>query len=216
MRRIPPRSPEQNEEIRQERVEQILDAALTLYCQKGYAASEVADVADLAGVARGLVYYYFQSKRGLFQALFDWVQQRGERMARGVLFDHPEWTPRECLTQMARRMCESTLDDSRYSRFYMRMFQDMEHVYGDQTDAQTEKRYRIMRWIAQVVADGMARGEFSVGSPIISANAYWGALTMNLGELVRQSLPPDESREQVEQIVRACLTGIVAKEGNRA
>ena len=45
---------------------QILDAALDLFSTKPYEDVSVDDVCDSAGVAHGLVSYYFGGKRGLF------------------------------------------------------------------------------------------------------------------------------------------------------
>jgi len=49
---------------------QILDAALTLFEQRGYAATSMAAIAAEAGVALKTVYLAFQAKRGLLLALW--------------------------------------------------------------------------------------------------------------------------------------------------
>src|SRR5215469_16671287 len=46
----------------------ILDAARTVFSRDGYAASSVDDVAAEAGIAKGTVYLYFQSKEDLYFA----------------------------------------------------------------------------------------------------------------------------------------------------
>ena len=50
------------------RRKQILDAALVLFSAKPYEDVSVDDVCDDAGVAHGLISYYFGGKRGLFAA----------------------------------------------------------------------------------------------------------------------------------------------------
>lgn len=49
-----------------ERREQILECAITLFGERPYAAVSTTDVAREAGVARGLINHYFESKRGLY------------------------------------------------------------------------------------------------------------------------------------------------------
>lgn len=44
-------------------------AALTLFVEKGYAATRLDDVAALAGVSKGTLYLYFDSKEALFKAV---------------------------------------------------------------------------------------------------------------------------------------------------
>ncbi|MEO7198223.1 MAG: TetR/AcrR family transcriptional regulator [Solirubrobacterales bacterium] len=48
----------------------ILDAAIRVFARQGYHATRVADIADQAGVAYGLVYHYFPSKEAVMTELF--------------------------------------------------------------------------------------------------------------------------------------------------
>lgn len=48
---------------------EILEAALELFAEKGFAATKLTEVAKHAGVSKGTVYLYFESKEALFQAL---------------------------------------------------------------------------------------------------------------------------------------------------
>ncbi len=52
-----------------ERVEQLLDAAEQVLLARGLAATTVADVAEAAGVAKGTLYLYFESKDALLAGL---------------------------------------------------------------------------------------------------------------------------------------------------
>lgn len=49
----------------------ILDAALSVFVEKGYHASSVSDVARAAGLAKGTLYLYFDSKDTMTMALVD-------------------------------------------------------------------------------------------------------------------------------------------------
>ena len=48
---------------------EILDAALAVFAQKGFAATRLDDVAAKAGITKGTIYFYFDSKQALFEAL---------------------------------------------------------------------------------------------------------------------------------------------------
>jgi AcrR family transcriptional regulator len=48
---------------------EILDAALDLFVERGFAATRLDDVAQRAGVSKGTVYLYFDSKEDLFKAV---------------------------------------------------------------------------------------------------------------------------------------------------
>ncbi len=51
------------------RPDEVLDAALTLFGQKGYAATSVAEIAREAGISKGAVYLYFPSKQAILEGL---------------------------------------------------------------------------------------------------------------------------------------------------
>jgi len=48
---------------------ELLDAALDLFVEKGFAATRVEEVAALAGVSKGTLFLYFPSKEELFKAV---------------------------------------------------------------------------------------------------------------------------------------------------
>ncbi len=66
-----PRSPAQNEEIRQARRVQIMDAARQVFARRGFHATRMSDIASAAGVSQGTLYHYFQSKDELFLSLLN-------------------------------------------------------------------------------------------------------------------------------------------------
>src|ERR1700712_2013080 len=49
--------------------ELIVDAALALVAERGFAATSVDDIAATAGVAKGSIFYNFGSKAGLFESI---------------------------------------------------------------------------------------------------------------------------------------------------
>jgi AcrR family transcriptional regulator len=57
------------------RREDILQAAREVFKQDGYGKAHVAEIAQRAGVAKGTVYLYFQSKQAMLDALCDRYQE---------------------------------------------------------------------------------------------------------------------------------------------
>ena len=66
-----PRTPEQFEELRESRKQQIMDAALELFAQEGYASCSIAQLANHTGISKGLMYNYFESKEALLVAIIE-------------------------------------------------------------------------------------------------------------------------------------------------
>ncbi len=52
-----------------ERKQQLVEAAIALFAERGYAATRILDICDRAGVAKGLFYWYFPTKLDLFAEL---------------------------------------------------------------------------------------------------------------------------------------------------
>ncbi|WP_312259689.1 TetR/AcrR family transcriptional regulator [Limnohabitans sp.] len=57
------------ERRKQDRPGELLDAALDLFVEKGFAATRVEEVAARAGVSKGTLFLYFPSKEDLFKAV---------------------------------------------------------------------------------------------------------------------------------------------------
>jgi AcrR family transcriptional regulator len=51
------------------RPQEILDAALSVFARKGFAAAKLDEIAARAGVSKGTIYLYFESKEAVFKAL---------------------------------------------------------------------------------------------------------------------------------------------------
>ena len=63
----------------EERKQQLLDAAATLFASHGYGATRIADICREAGVAKGLFYWYFPTKAELFTELVRVMRRRLRR-----------------------------------------------------------------------------------------------------------------------------------------
>jgi AcrR family transcriptional regulator len=51
------------------RPQEILDAALSVFAEKGYAATRMEDIAVRAGLTKGTIYLYFDGKEAVFKSL---------------------------------------------------------------------------------------------------------------------------------------------------
>ena len=66
-------APEQRRPVdRRNREHEVVEAAVKVFYEKGYAASTIQDVADVVGVLKGSLYHYISSKEDL---LFRILQQ---------------------------------------------------------------------------------------------------------------------------------------------
>lgn len=64
-----PRTPEQFEEIREAKKALILDTALELFANEGFFKTSISDITKKAGISKGLIYNYFESKEDLIRTI---------------------------------------------------------------------------------------------------------------------------------------------------
>jgi AcrR family transcriptional regulator len=61
----------ESSQTRRDRREDILQASLHLFADKGFHGTSMRDIARQANITEGLIYHYFASKRDLFRAIID-------------------------------------------------------------------------------------------------------------------------------------------------
>lgn len=66
-----PRTEEANQQIREERRLQILNASVPVFARKGLAATKIVDIAQTGNISLGLLYHYFHNKEEIFAALVE-------------------------------------------------------------------------------------------------------------------------------------------------
>ena len=64
-----PRTKEQFEQIRAKSRQAIMDSALELFAEKGFRGTSISMIAQKAGISKGLMYNYFESKIELLDAI---------------------------------------------------------------------------------------------------------------------------------------------------
>lgn len=66
-----PRTRKQFEDIREEKRDLIINAALRLFADTGYHATSISKIAKEASISKGLMYNYFESKEDLLISIMD-------------------------------------------------------------------------------------------------------------------------------------------------
>ncbi len=77
----------------------ILDAAVREFSENGLAGARTEQIAEIAGVNKALLYYYFKSKEALYRAALETVAQRVLEMSLSALT--ADRSPGEQIVQFA-------------------------------------------------------------------------------------------------------------------
>jgi TetR/AcrR family transcriptional regulator len=65
--------------------ERIMETAIALFAEKGYAGTSVREIVAAAGMSKPVLYYYFKNKEGLFYAILDWAVEIQQKILNEVL-----------------------------------------------------------------------------------------------------------------------------------
>jgi TetR/AcrR family transcriptional regulator len=214
-----PRNREQNEEIRRQRRETIIRGALKVYVEKGYAAAEIGDVAEQAGVARGLVYYYFKDKLALFRELFTYMFDQSQKHLHSH-FDKEDPVC-EILEKFVSSMYNNMLEQSEGAQFFMRMRPDLNELFNpDELKNLTWNHFENIEVIQNTLKRGMESGEIRRMAPKLLASQYWGVVMsgmMYLRQMNQELQDQGKSKAEIAKTIKqdikdaiACCMSLVA------
>src|SRR3981081_242081 len=71
-----------------DRPQELLEAALEVFAQKGYRNTRLDEVAEAAGVTKGTIYHYFDTKEALLLGVIEHFQTLAFGRADEALRDH--------------------------------------------------------------------------------------------------------------------------------
>jgi AcrR family transcriptional regulator len=153
----PPRSPRWHRRPTQ-RPEEILEAALELFGELGFARTKLEDVARRAGVSKGTVYLYFDSKETLFREMVRTRIVSTVAESEAQIREH-QGDNRELLERLARRLWRVVRDPDtariiRVVHSELGHFPELARFYFD------EVILRARRVMETVIQRGMEAGEF--------------------------------------------------------
>lgn len=141
-------------QISLEKRENILQTAAMLFAEQGFARTDVAQIAKRAGVAKGSIYNYFESKEDLYL----YVCRDGiERSRQAVYSDiRPEWDLYRQIDHIFRRGVAFVLAHPQYARLYLNVASSGMERFADQLSLEVEKY--TSDHLKRIIADGMSRG----------------------------------------------------------
>lgn len=150
---------------------ELLDAALAEFFEKGFAAARLEDIAARAGVSKGTVYLYFNSKDEIFEALVRAIPQANVEQVRAIASDTS--IPADELLVRMLRFVGGFLRDERMMKFPRLIISEAGRF---PKLAETYKREVIARGVgilSSVIERGMSEGVFR---QIDAQRAAYGAM----------------------------------------
>lgn len=146
----------------------ILDAAIHVFAEYGYHAAKIHKIAEVAGIATGSVYSYFENKQKIILAIFEDVWK--------VLFQQIssiEADPDIPVIQKFDAMIDMVLDLFTENRELALVFVNEEnHVMRDYPDEFTPSFAGFVKTGEEIVRQGISQGKFNDGIKIDILRTY--------------------------------------------
>lgn len=194
------------------RPQELLDAALDLFVERGFAATRSEDVAARAGVSKGTLYLYYPSKEELLkevirQYVISPIAKEAERLA-----TCDDDTPTLLATML--RLWWECIGETRASGIIklmtseVRNFPEIAQFYVDEVVTPSNQM------LVQVIERGVARGEFRPVDVRETVHALVGPLVflaLNKHSLGACSIAfALEPREVIDALLDMALNGLLA------
>lgn len=171
----------------------ILDAAVKVFAREGFYGCRVADIADEAGVAYGLVYHYFRSKDEILDTLF--LERWGLMLEEIARVDAEPAPAREKLAAVAGFIIDSYRHDPDLMKV---IIVDVTRAANSFGRSHLEKIREAYELIGGIVESAQQRGELrSDITPTFAAMAFYGAVEQVLSGWIFDILP--EAAEDYDQ-----------------
>jgi len=148
----------------------ILEAAARVFAAKEFHQVLIDDVASEAGVGKGTIYRYFETKEDLY---FDTVLDVLDHLERLLLATLPEETsPTRRLERIAREILQLAWQ----RRHLFTLLQADERRFFGREDEIGRRREAIQKIVQQAILDGIERGEFRGIDARIGAQLFRGMI----------------------------------------
>lgn len=198
-----------------ERPGEIVQAAMQVFADKGFAAARLDDIARRAGVSKGALYLYFETKEDIFRAVVELAIAPNVKGVLAAIAAHPGPLP-DLLRTLAERM--SALVTALPVGGVVKMvigeagnFPELARVWHDELVS------HLLGALTEAIRRAQARGEVGAGDPRIMAIQVIGPMLLSViwdAVFVPVGAPPFDVPSVARQHVETMIAGL-APQGAR-
>jgi len=165
----------------------ILEAAKTVFFRDGFVDANLDEVADIAGVAKGTLYRYFDNKAELYVAVLARDGEQFEQRLARVL--DPELDPPDQIRQISRFYLRHYVENSDYFQIFWAL--ENQELIGELpaevVEEVTNLWKRSLVILATTLERGVREGYFAANDVWETANILW---TLGNGIIASEHSPP--------------------------
>ena len=142
---------------RDHRRQQIAEAAIELFGDRGFERTRMEDVARAAGVAKGTLYQYFDDKEALLEGVLQMMLGDFEEQLAAATIAVDAHRPLDRLRSVTRAMVDVMVGLGSAYRFFFEYLLHASRV-GDRAGAFTEMLRQYRAFTAELLEEARARG----------------------------------------------------------
>jgi len=202
---------ERREREREERRNQILDAARSLLFEKGLNATSINQIAKLAEIGVGTIYFYYKSKEEIFADL----QEEGLELlfARILRASNKDLAPDEKLREIGLQYIRFSEKNREYYDIINYFLASPKIFFAPNLKSKVDRHgSRIIGLIIETINTGTRSGLFQSTSPRRDAITLWGTLhgLIQFRKLKDTVLDGDSHKEILDHAVDHFINGLRA------
>jgi len=139
--------------------DRILAEAARLFCEKGYHATSMEDLAAAVGIKKGSLYYYIESKEQLLLEIAELIPPRFIANVRALLEDTQLTAEQKIRTAIMRHLeLFGTETGLIWSRVFLREYRALPDQHRRKLLEQRRQYEKVFR---RLITEGVERGEFA-------------------------------------------------------
>lgn len=193
------------QETEQSKKEQVIQAAINLFSEQGYHDTTVAEIAQEAEVAKGTVYWYFDSKEQLFWGIIvSKLKAINEELKKELNTEQPSCVDK--LEAVIRLYLEFFKDGKETAKMVQESSADPGEYFYNKMH---ELRKEAVGYLTEIIKKGQEQGEFrdnidraELGNFILGS--IFGSYNPHVYEI-------EEVEKKVDLIMNILLEGISAQ-----
>jgi AcrR family transcriptional regulator len=184
----------------QKRRGEMIEAAYSLFIDKGYASVSVDDIIGVSGGSKSSLYKYFGSKEGILKAV---VESLADDMLKRIDVDFSaRGTPREALNRIGMvlvdlALSENAINQHRHAVSHAKAFPDVAKLWYESGPRRT------MEGIADFLEKEAAAGRLRVANPRRAALFFAGMIIFHDNMRLLVCLPRPKRSELKEMVSEA-------------
>ena len=187
----------------EDRREQIIDAAMRAFSQKGYSRATNKDIAREAGITPGLIYHYFESKEALLKAI---IEERSPLKLVSSIPPQVLTMPPEIFLHALILQVLGIVEEDKFMQLVRVIFPEL--IYNPKiTPVITAGLQQVLGFLTTYFASKMESGGLRQADPGLTSQVFLGSV---MAFVIRRQILQDPqalsyTREQIAAVVTETL-----------